>query len=54
MVYIKVMANLTEEILKSIETKGSLDTYDYATTTGKDHQTVVGVIKSVQALGDVS
>jgi len=48
------MANLTEEILKAVEDKGSLDTYEYATATGKDHQTVVGVIKSIQALGDVS
>ena len=48
------MANLTDEILQSIETKGSLDTYEYATNTGKEHQAVVGVIKSIQALGDVS
>ena len=48
------MANLAEEILKNIEAKGSLDTYEYATSAGKDHQTVVGVIKSIQAIGDVS
>ena len=48
------MANLMEEILKAIEAKGTLDTYEYATATGKEHQTVVGVIKSIQASGDVS
>lgn len=48
------MANLTEEILNFIETEGSLDTYEYASTTGNEHQTVVGLIKSIQALGDVS
>lgn len=48
------MANLTEEILNVIEAKGSLDTYEYANTTGNEHQTVVGIIKSIQALGDVS
>ena len=48
------MANLTEEILKGIEAKGSLDTYEYASSAGKDHQSVVGVIKSIHALGDVS
>ena len=46
------MANLTEEILNIIEAKGSLDTYEYANTTGNEHQTVVGIIKSIQALGD--
>ena len=49
-----MMANLTEEILNVIEAKGSVDTYEYATTTDNEHQTVVGVIKSIQALGDVS
>lgn len=48
------MANLTEEILKAIEARGSLDTYEYATATNRDHQSIVGVIKSIQALGDVS
>lgn len=48
------MANLTEDILNTVESKGSLDTYEYATAIGKEHQTVVGVIKSLQALGDVS
>lgn len=49
-----MMANLTEEILNVIEAKGSVDTYEYATSTGNEHQTVVGVVKSIQALGDVS
>lgn len=48
------MANLAEEILKDIEARGSLDTYEYAASVGKDHQAVVGVIKSIQAIGDVS
>ena len=48
------MTNLTDEVLKTIEAKGSLDTYEYANATGKEHQSVVGVIKSIQALGDVS
>ena len=47
------MASLLEEILKAIDQQGQLDTYEYATTTGRDHQTVVGAIKSIESLGEV-
>jgi len=48
------MASLLEEILKEIDEQGQLDTYKYAKITGRDHQAVVGSIKSIESLGEVS
>jgi len=47
------MASLMEEILKAIDQQGQLDTYEYAIATERDHQTVVGAIKSIESLGEV-
>ena len=43
-----------EDLLKFISNRGSLDSYDYAQETGSEHQAVVGAIKSLESLGDVS
>ena len=43
-----------EKILKLLATRGSFDSYELAQELGKDHQQVVGAIKSLQSLGDVS
>ena len=45
---------LAEFILKVLEERGSVDTYDLSLEIGKDHQLVVGAVKSLQSLGDVS
>lgn len=43
-----------EDLLKFLADRGSLDSYDYARETGSEHQAVVGAIKSLESLGDVS
>ena len=45
---------LNEEILKAIDDNGQIDTYEYAISTGRDHQIVVGAVKSIQSMGNVS
>lgn len=47
------MAELGEVILRSLEERGSVDSYDLSRELGKDHQTVVGAIKSLHTHGDV-
>ena len=41
-------------ILQVLEEKGQLDSYDFSRETGREHQTVVGAIKSLQSVGNVS
>ena len=53
------MSNTTHEVvpdnlLKLLAERGSLDSYEYSKETGCDHQAVVGAIKSLESLGDVS
>ena len=43
-----------EDLLKFLADRGSLDSYSYAQKTGSEHQAVVGAIKSLESLGDVS
>ena len=41
-------------VLEAIEEKGSIETFEFAKELGKDHQSIVGSVKSIHALGDVS
>lgn len=43
-----------QELLKIVADQGNLDSYKYSQESGKDHQAIVGVIKSLASLGDVS
>lgn len=45
---------LTELILKTLEERSRLDSYELAQEVGRDHQLLVGAIKSLHSLGDVS
>lgn len=48
------MANdITEEILKTLDAKNEIDTFDLATLLNEDHQKVIGAVKSLQALGNM-
>ena len=41
-------------VLEALEERGSLETFEFAKELGKDHQAIVGSVKSIHALGDVS
>ena len=41
-------------VLEALEERGSIETFEFAKELGKDHQSIVGSVKSVHALGDVS
>ena len=45
---------LGDLILQTLEQKGRIDSYDFSKETDRDHQTVVGAIKSLQSVGNVS
>ena len=45
---------LCDIILQIVEQKGQLDSFNFSRETGREHQSVVGAIKSLQSLGDVS
>lgn len=46
---------VAEVLLRRLETAdGGLDSAELATELGVEHQTVVGAVKSLQALGEVS
>lgn len=46
---------MAEVLLKRLETAdGGLDSADLAAELGVEHQAVVGAVKSLQALGEVS
>ena len=46
--------SLDKTILETLEKKGSVETLELAKELGKDHQLIVGSVKSIQSLGDVS
>ena len=46
--------DIGELILRTLRERGSADSYDLAVEVGKDHQLLVGAIKSLQSIGDVS
>ena len=41
-------------ILQFLEENGQLDSYEFSRETGREHQSVVGAIKSLQSVGNVS
>lgn len=43
-----------EQLLKLLAERGSLDSYDLSQELSKDHQVIVGTIKSLHSLGEVS
>ena len=45
---------IAEIILKEIDSKNRIDAYDYSCELGIDLQIVIGAVKSLEALGDVS
>lgn len=46
--------SLDRLVLEAVEEKGSIETFEFAKEIGKDHQSIVGSVKSIHALGDVS
>ena len=44
----------SEGLLRILASRGSFDSYELSQELGKDHQQVVGAIKSLQSLGEVS
>ena len=42
-----------QEILTVLATKETLESYQFAQATGRNHQSVVGAIKSLQSIGNV-
>ena len=44
---------LGEVILRTLEQRGRVDSHDFSKETGRDHQTIVGAIKSLQSVGNV-
>lgn len=44
---------LTEQILKYIESHGKADTLDLAAEFSEDHQKVVGALKSIESHGEI-
>ena len=47
-------AELGDVILQVLDKKGQLDSYSFSKETDRDHQSVVGAIKSLQSVGNVS
>lgn len=45
---------LVELILQTLEQRGGLDSYEFSKELSREHQTVVGAIKSLQSVGNVS
>ncbi|XP_015775509.1 PREDICTED: phenylalanine--tRNA ligase alpha subunit-like [Acropora digitifera] len=45
--------SLDKVVLEALEERGSIETYEFSKELGKDHQSIVGSVKSVHALGDV-
>ena len=46
--------DLGDTILQILDEKGKLDSYEFSKETDRDHQSVVGAIKSLQSQGNVS
>lgn len=47
-------AALSEVLLETLADRDSFDSYKLSQELGKDHQRVVGAIKSLQSIGNVS
>ncbi len=47
------VSELCGTLLQLLEDRGSIDSYDVAKELDKDHQLVVGAVKSLQSLGNV-
>ena len=45
--------SLDRLVLEAVEERGSIETFEFAKECGKDHQSIVGSVKSIHALGDV-
>ena len=43
-----------EHLLKLLAERGTLDSYELSQELAKDHQAIVGTIKSLHSLGEVS
>ena len=48
------MTDLSQHLLLALAQDGCLTSHQFATTTGQDHQKIVGTIKSLESLGNVS
>lgn len=48
------MADYREILLQEVEKAGEVNTQSLAKRLGVDHQILVGAVKSLQSLGDVS
>ena len=46
-------SELADLLLKLVADRGSIDSYEVAKELHKDHQLVVGAIKSLQSMGNV-
>ena len=46
--------SLAQFLLEKIDAQGSVDTLQLSKEYNKDHQALVGAVKSLQTLGDVS
>lgn len=51
---IRMASDLSEKVLHYLDTHESVDTLHLAVLFNVDHQKVIGAVKSLQALGDVS
>ena len=45
---------LSQFLLVAIDSRGCVDTLEFAKESSKDHQQIVGAVKSLQTLGNVS
>lgn len=52
-----MVSHLTQDfeklILEEIERTGKLNTYEFAKDLQRDHQLIVGAVKSIQSVGEV-
>lgn len=46
--------SLDRLVLEAVEERGSIETFEFAKECGRDHQSIIGSVKSIHALGDVS
>lgn len=53
-----MVSHLTQDfeklILEEVENTGKLNTYEFAKDLQRDHQLIVGAVKSIQSVGEVS
>lgn len=48
------MTDLSQQLLHALARDGWVSSFQFAAATGQDHQRVVGAIKSLESLGNVS